>query len=188
MDDSTPVPVPQYGLKMNQFKLAILLLLALSCAFGCSKGNSKLVVFHAGSLAGPMQDLAAEFEKLHPEVEVLREASGSMVAARKVSELGRKADVIALADSNVIERLLIPGSPGAMGSGKHADWYLNFARNRMVIAFTERSKYANEVDADNWYRILARKDVRFGRSDHNLDPCGYRTLMLWQLADMFYKD
>ena len=109
---------------------------------------------------------------------MVREASGSRAAARKVCDLHRTADVLALADHAVIEDLLMP---------QYAKWYVVFARNRMVIAYTEHSKYADEIGPDNWFEVLARPDVKFGRSDPNLDPAGYRTLMVWRLADLHYK-
>ncbi|HIE08890.1 MAG TPA: tungstate ABC transporter substrate-binding protein WtpA [Armatimonadetes bacterium] len=142
------------------------------------KGKVKLIVFHAGSLAVPLREAEREFERRHPNVDVVREASGSRAAARKVCDLKRVADVVALADYAVIEDLLMP---------KYAKWYVVFARNRMVIAYTVHSKYADEIGPENWFEILARPDVRFGRSDPNLDPAGYRTLMVWQLADLYYK-
>jgi molybdate/tungstate transport system substrate-binding protein len=57
----------------------------------------------------------------------------------------------------------------------------------MVIAYTESSRFADEVNKDNWYQILQREEVKYGRSDPNQDPCGYRTLMVWQLAEDFYN-
>jgi len=35
---------------------------------------------------------------------------------------------------------------------------------------------------------LLREDVEFGHSDPNADPNGYRTLMVWQLAEDFYQE
>jgi molybdate/tungstate transport system substrate-binding protein len=35
--------------------------------------------------------------------------------------------------------------------------------------------------------ILMKSDVAYGRSDPNSDPCGYRTEMMLQLAEKFYK-
>lgn len=139
--------------------------------------SGKLIVFHAGSLAVPVKELSAAFEAAHPGVAVLSEASGSRTAARKVSELGRQADLVMSADYSVIDTLLMP---------TFASWDLIFARNTMVIAYTDRSKYAREINAKNWYQILQRTGVIYGHSDPNADPCGYRTLLVWQLAERYY--
>ncbi len=162
---------------MHNIKLRALLLFLF--AAGCSPGDrgGRLTVFHAGSLAGPMRDLAARFEELHPGTHVLREASGSRMAARKITQLGREADVLAIADYLVIDDLMAP---------EHADWYVMFGRNRMVLAYTQRSARAAEINAENWYEILLDPEIRYGHSDPDLDPCGYRTWMLWDLAERYY--
>jgi len=105
------------------------------------------------------------------------EASGSNAAARKISELEREADLMMSADYTVIDKLLIPD---------FADWNIQFARNTMVIAYTDQSLYAGEINADNWYEILTRDGVIYGHSDPDADPCGYRTLLVWQLAEAHY--
>ena len=140
--------------------------------------KGKLVIFHAGSLAVPMKALAEAFQSEHPGVTFETEASGSRSAARKISELGREADVMMSADYTVIDELLIPD---------FADWNIQFARNAMVIAYTDKSKYAAEINTDNWYEVLTRAGVIYGHSDPNADPCGYRTLMVWQLAEKHYE-
>ena len=56
----------------------------------------------------------------------------------------------------------------------------------MVIAYTDSSQFADEVSKDNWYEILQREGVKYGRADPDHDPCGYRTLMVWQLAEDYY--
>ncbi|MBW1678312.1 MAG: extracellular solute-binding protein, partial [Deltaproteobacteria bacterium] len=53
--------------------------------------------------------------------------------------------------------------------------------------YTDTSRYAKEVNAKNWYEILLRKDVIWGQADPNLDPCGYRSVMVLQLAEKYYK-
>jgi len=140
--------------------------------------EGKLIVFHAGSLTVPVKELTEAFRAQHPGVTFHTEAAGSRTTARKISELGRQADLVMLADYTVIDELLIP---------HFADWNIQFARNTMVIAYTDRSKYANEINADNWHEILLREGVVYGHSDPNADPCGYRTLMVWQLAEKYYN-
>ena len=38
------------------------------------------------------------------------------------------------------------------------------------------------------HKILQKKDVVWGHSDPNLDPCGYRSLMVLQLAERYYNN
>ena len=57
----------------------------------------------------------------------------------------------------------------------------------MCLAYTDMSQFKGEIDADNWHEILQRSGVKYGRSDPNQDPCGYRTLMVWQLAEDYYN-
>ncbi len=153
---------------------AVLLLVSVILS-GCT-AEKKLVVFHAGSLSVPFEVLEKEFSKAKG-VEFQDEASGSVMAVRKVVDLGRRADIVAVADYSLIPQLMVP---------KYADFYVLFASNEMVIAFTDKSKYADEINSSNWFEILARKDVRFGFSNPNMDPCGYRALMVMKLADYYY--
>jgi molybdate/tungstate transport system substrate-binding protein len=108
----------------------------------------------------------------------LREAAGSQACARKITDLHKPCDIMASADYSVIDKLLIP---------KYADWNIRFATNQMVLCYTDKSKFADKVNADNWYDILEKKGVVWGHSDPNLDPCGYRALMVLQLAEKYYK-
>jgi molybdate/tungstate transport system substrate-binding protein len=85
---------------------------------------------------------------------------------------------MASADYKVIDKLLIPS---------YADWNIRFATNQLVLCYTDKSKYAGEVNDKNWHEILRRDGVIWGHSDPNLDPCGYRTLMVLQLAEKYYN-
>ncbi|MDY0297428.1 MAG: tungstate ABC transporter substrate-binding protein WtpA [Acidobacteriota bacterium] len=153
------------------------ILLAL-LGFSCAKTERvDIHVLHAGSLSVPFNEVAAAFMRRNPGVKVKLEAHGSRTAARQIADLGRSAEVMASADSQVIRNLLIPA---------HADWCIDFASNEMVLMYTERSRGKDEINAGNWYRILLRDDVEYGHSDPNADPCGYRTIMTWQLAEDYY--
>jgi len=137
-----------------------------------------ITIFHAGSLTVPFEAMEKEFEARYPEVDIQREASGSQSAARKVTDLNKPCDIIVSADYKVIDNLLIPD---------HADWNIRFATNQLVLCYTGKSKYAGTVNAGNWYEILQKKGVIWGHSDPNLDPCGYRSLMVLQLAEKYYN-
>ena len=138
-----------------------------------------MIIVQAASLARPFADLEAIFEREHPGVDVVRESGASVSEARKITELGRKCDVYAAADYTVVDDLLIP---------KYADFNLIFLRERIVIAYTQRSKYASEINSDNWYEILLRPDVKVGYANPQQAPVGWRTLLVWKLADLYYRE
>ncbi len=166
--------------------LAVATALALVAAVGCSREQPErssaaptgtLTVFHAGSLAVPLRELSERFREQHPGVTVRAEAAGSRDTARKLSDLGRRCDVLASADYRVVENLLMD---------EHADYNIRFATNEMVIAYHERSRGRDELGSLPWHELLLREDVAFGRSDPHRDPCGYRTVMVFQLAERFF--
>jgi molybdate/tungstate transport system substrate-binding protein len=176
---------------VNKRVKSVLILLALSFLVAAVTVNKKLkilnselrisprelIIFHAGSLAVPFKQICEEFKIYYPDVKIVREAAGSRVCARKIADLNRPCDVIASADYTIIDTLLIP---------EYAQWNIKFASNEMVVAFRKGSRRANEINKDNWYDILLEKDVAFGRSDPNSDPCGYRTVLTIILAEKFY--
>ncbi len=174
------------GLMKKLFTLLFLSVLLWSCNQSKTIENvntkdtlsGKLNVFHAGSLAVPVKELVDSFKVMHPNVEILAEAAGSVECARKITELQKPCDMFLSADYKVIDKLLIPD---------YADWNMPFATNEMVIAFNPKSRKANEIDTANWLKILMSKDVVYGRSDPDADPCGYRTLLCLQLAEKYYK-
>ncbi len=140
--------------------------------------SGKLVIFHAGSLSVPFDAMEKAFEAKYPKVDILREAAGSQACARKISDLKKPCDIMVSADFKVIDKLLIPA---------YANWNVRFATNQLVLCYTDKSKYANLINANIWHEILQKKDVVWGHSDPNLDPCGYRSLMVLQLAEKYYK-
>lgn len=150
---------------------------------GCLEGNtssSKTVKFsHAGSLAVPFNNIETEFEKNNENIKIQRQAHGSVDAVKQVTELGKKIDVVATADYTLIPNMMVPD---------YTDWFARFARNEYTIAYTEDSKYSDEINSENWYEILQRDGVRFGFSNPNADPCGYRSQMVTQLSEYHYDN
>jgi molybdate/tungstate transport system substrate-binding protein len=168
-------------LKHQLIKMGIVFFFAGLIVLPCSSGaepRGKLIMFHAGSLSVPFAAMEKAFETAHPKADLLREPSGSQKAARKISELNKPCDIMASADYQVIDKLLIPD---------FADWNVRFATNQLVLCYTEKSRHSKDVRADNWYQVLQREGVSWGHADPNLDPCGYRSLMVLQLAEKYYE-
>jgi ABC-type molybdate transport system substrate-binding protein len=152
--------------------------LFLSLVAAAIFAKEQIVVFHAGSLSVPFSQIEKKFEAKYPQYDVVREAAGSRACARKITDLHKKADVMASADYKVIDNLLMP---------KYAKFNALFATNEMVIAFTPHSKYSNKINSNNWTDILLKPGVKVGHSNPNLDPCGYRSVLVTKLAGIYYN-
>lgn len=157
--------------------LILVFVLASTSFSGCIEDSrTPLKVFHAGSLSVPLSTIESEFEGANSNVDVRREASGSVDAVKKITDLGKKADVLASADYSLIETMMMP---------EYASWGILFARNEMVLAYTDESQGHNGINSTNWQDILRQSGVKIGFSDPNSDPCGYRALMVIKLHELY---
>jgi len=115
------------------------------------KPASNLTILHAGSLANVLKDLTAAYKAKNPDANFILERGGSVDTARKISDYGRLADIMMSADYDVIDKYLIP---------QWASWNLKHATNSMVLAYTDQSKFGNEINANNWFDILLGQAMR----------------------------
>ena len=170
-------------MKMKSIIIACLVILMISWALLAlnmisSQGESvTLRIFHAGSLSVPLKQIAERFEEENPEVKVVLEPSGSVLAVRKITELHKTADILMTADYRLINDMMMPS---------YAEFNIAFASNRMVLAYTDKSRYSDEINSENWFKILVKEDVRYGFSNPNDDPCGYRSPIVLALAERYY--
>ncbi|NTW92359.1 MAG: tungstate ABC transporter substrate-binding protein WtpA, partial [Methanoregulaceae archaeon] len=138
-----------------------------------------LKVYHAGSLATSFGKLRTLFLKAHPETDVQLWSGSSGSIIDKITKQNQYADVLASADTVLIPKNMYP---------KNASFTVDFARNAMVIMYTNQSKGAAGINASNWYSILARNDVKYATGDPTSDPGGYRAYVLMSLAEQYYGD
>jgi molybdate/tungstate transport system substrate-binding protein len=163
----------------------VLVLTILVMVLGCG-AQTTLTIFHAGSLAVPFADLGADFEESHPDVDIVFTSGGSatMISNAIAQEDAGESppDIIASADYKLI--------PERMYGGNYSDWYIAFARNTMVLCYSDNATGSDEIVSENrtWYDVLRNEDVSYGHSDPDQDPCGYRTLLVVQLAQAYYCD
>lgn len=153
-------------------------LLILSSCQNSDKRKNELIIFHAGSLSVPFKQMAEQYQKENPELKILMESAGSRQCARKIADLKRPCDIMASADFRVIDNLLIP---------EYTHWNIKFAGNEMAIVYHEQSRFSEDINSKNWYDILMKEEVAYGRSNPNADPCGYRTVLLASLAEEYYE-
>ncbi len=148
--------------------------------------QARLRVLFAGSLIIPFEQVEKEFEALHPDIDVDMEGHGSIQAVRIVGDLHEEADLVITADYQLLPMLLYESVEPDSGR-PYAEWSVLFATNKMALAYTRQSAFADEVTADNWFDIINREGVRLGVSDPRLDANGYRVLMAVKLAEAFYQ-
>lgn len=139
--------------------------------------NKPFKILHAGALRKPIKELFFLLRERYPHLKVEIEYAGSRSCAKAVAG-GKIVDVLILADQKIFYDLLIP---------KYVDKCFVFATDQIVLGYDHFSTGAEDISKNNWMKVLLGQGVKYARSNHHLDPCGYRTLMLWQLAEKYYQ-
>ncbi len=149
--------------------------------------TSILKIFCADSLLYPMQRAEEAFERENPYVDVQVEGHGSIQVIRHVTELHDVVDLLMVADYSLIPVIMydttMPNS-----TQPYSDWYVRFAGNDLVLAYTGQSNRASEVNSTNWYEILADPGTSFGLPNPEIDALGYRALIAIKLAEGYYGE
>ena len=176
--------------------LLITVILASSLVYSVvyfSMPNDKIMVkvLCADSLLYPLERVQKAFESSYPNIDVELEGHGSIQVIRQVLPppwgVGAEADVLMVADYSLIPIMMYNITMSGTNQS-YADYYVRFAGNSIVLAYTNQSKYASEINSTNWYSILMRPDVKFGFPNPLIDALGYRALMTIQLAETYYGD
>ncbi|MFI5337157.1 MAG: molybdate ABC transporter substrate-binding protein [Opitutales bacterium] len=130
---------------------------------------SSLEIFHADSLAGPMEELKAAFERKQQEVTINLTAGRSQELAERILK-GETCDVFAPSSPAVIEQDLM--NKQIASSGKiAASWFVIFSANEMVIITAKGNPLGIRRVAD-----LARPEVKFVRVTGEKDLATNRTI------------
>ena len=140
----------------------------------CSQKTLRII--YAAALQQVMEKCIEHLSRQNPDLKFEMIGVGSREGAKRILS-GENYDIIALADQALFAELLVPDL---------VENYFVFASDQIVICYHRSSRGSKEITPGNWIDILLKPQVRFARSNHHLVPRGYRTLMVWQLAEKFY--
>jgi len=114
------------------------------------------------------------------------EARGSVQIANMILDGLRRPDVFVSAGTIPIKKLMNATDPLAA-------WLVKFGSAEMVIAYTPKSRFFNDLEKARmgvipWYEVLSKPGFKFGRTDPELDPKGYYMIISAELANKYYND
>ena len=157
-----------------------------------SSQGGKVFVMYAGSLVKIFeQDLGPVFQN-KTDYTYTGEGRGSLQIANMILDGQRRPDVFVSAGTIPISKLI--NSTGSVASKSPlAHGLAKFASAEMVIAYSPTSKFHTDLDKAKkglvpWYQVLSENGFKFGRTDPDLDPKGYYTIIMSKLANSYYKD
>lgn len=184
--------------KKNKIFLGlILLILALSILIGYTDAPARINptdsqagvdLIYAGSLLNVMENDVNSALKQELQLKIKGEGHGSVRGARMITEGLRTPDIYMSADPAVNKQLLLGNENNNL-----INWYLSFLSNEMVIAYNPQNYFKDEISKiksgkQKWYELLLKDGFKLGRTDPDLDPKGYRTLFMFELAAKYYNE
>jgi molybdate/tungstate transport system substrate-binding protein len=159
--------------------------------------GQKLTIYHAGSVNAAFKPLEDALT-CQTGIQVTDKFGSSVGMARQCVAESPVCDLYASADYRDIDLFLKP-------SGL-ADYTIVFAKGRMVLAYSAKDvadKKLAIVDpksgpfdppnsipkaSADWYKILTSPGVVIGGGVPFMDPGAYRTYLIFQLAQEYYKE
>ena len=130
---------------------------------------ASLEVFHADSLAGPMQELKKAFEGKHQGVTINLTSGVSRQLAERILK-GDTCDVFAPSAPAVVEEDLMNNKIAGSGN-EAASWYVVFSANEMVVITAKGNPLKIRQAAD-----LVKPEVKFVRVTGEKDLATNRTI------------
>lgn len=152
---------------------------------GGTAARPGLTVLHAGALTNLLGNgLGPAFERA-TGIPVRPVRGHSVALADGIKDGSRVGDIFMSADAEVNGQLI-----GA-ANGDWVRWFVVFARNAVVLAYSPRGRFTAEFERVRrgeapWYDVLGRPGLRLRRNDPDSDPLGYYTILVCQLAEWHY--
>ncbi len=162
--------------------------------FSIVKGNptttndnqGDVFVMYAGSLVNIFEDIIGPAFQNESGYKYIGEGKGSVQVSNLIRDGFRTPDVFVSAGTIPIMRLMNTTPP-------LVDWLLEFGSAEMVISYSQNSPYFNDLEKARkgempWYDVISQEGFKFGRTDPELDPKGYYTVITSNLANIYYNN
>ena len=165
---------------------SLVIVSALMTQSFASEINKDVSVMYAGSLVKIMEQVVAPSFNNQTGYNFIGEGKGSVQISNMLLDGFRTPDVFISADTLPIEKIM-NHNPSL------AQWLVKFASAELVIAYNPNSPFATNLEKVAkgempWYKVLEEKGFKFRRTDPELDPKGYYTVLVAKLANIFYND
>jgi molybdate/tungstate transport system substrate-binding protein len=151
-----------------------------------SAQKNPVSVMYAASLIKTFEDSLGPAFQADTGYPYQGEARGSVQIANMILDGLRRPDVFVSAGTIPVMKLMNATDP-------LADWLVKFGAAELVIAYSPNSRFFNDLETARsgeipWYQVLSNPDLKFGRTDPELDPKGYYMIITAELANKYYND
>ncbi len=150
------------------------------------ESKREVFIMYAGSLPKTMETTVGPAFQGETGYTYLGEGKGSVQIANMIIDKQRTPDVFISAGKIPIKKMMDNDPP-------LASWLISFASAEVVIAYTPNSPFFDDLEKARmgelpWYEVLAKDGLKFRRTDPELDPKGYYTIIVAQLANVYYNE
>ncbi|MBS1263684.1 MAG: Molybdate/tungstate-binding protein WtpA [Methanonatronarchaeales archaeon] len=162
--------------------LALLATTSVGCIGVDEPGGfqGRVSVLSAGSLSVLLEDEIGPAFESDTGIEYRGEYHGSRAVMRMVEGGSKRPDVVVSADAGLLRDRLYPG---------HAEWDVVFASSPVGITYNPETEVGKRLSSgEPWYEVFRETDSKIAMSDPDLDPLGYRTVQMFQLAQGYYGE
>lgn len=148
--------------------------------------RGEIFVMYAGSLVKTFESAIGPTFESESGYTYLGEGKGSVQLANMIIDQQRRPDVFVSAGTIPIKKLM-ESKPSL------ANWFIKFATAEVVIAYTPNSPFFSDLEKARkgevpWYDVLFMEEIKFRRTDPELDPKGYYMIIVAKLANLHYND
>jgi molybdate/tungstate transport system substrate-binding protein len=172
----------------NGHRWAVLATTANNTEVSLVQQGGQVFVMYAASLLKTFEESLGPAFQTETGYSYHGEPKGSVQISNMILDGLRRPDFFVSAGTIPVKKLMEPTDAPPL-----AEWLVKFGSAEMVIAYSPNSPFFSELEKARlgkvpWYEVLSKPDLKFGRTDSELDPKGYYMIITAELANRYYND